>query len=351
MAQVLIVGAGPTGLTAALELSRLGQSVDIIEKRSGPSHLSRAVGIQARSMDILAASGAADGIAAEAVQFKGVMFHHHARRLNKLPLNFSEGSKLWGLAQDRTEFHLSEALAQYGVKVRYGVTFEGLTQDDTGVIATTNGSSNCYANVIGADGSHSAVRNALGLSFDGFDLPNEWSIADVDSPNWPDRGWFKGYLLDKGNVCIVAPLEDTRYRVISSTPDALKALPAEMDAANLRRADSFTISIRQVPKCNVGHVFLAGDAAHSHSPVGGRGMNLGIADAADLAARLATGDTAGYHKARHAAGAHVLAFSERGRRIMQSQNPLTRLAVLAAMRTFGKVPSLGKMALNQLVNG
>lgn len=122
-------------------------------------------------------------------------------------------------------------------------------------------------------------------------------------------------------------MEETRYRVISSTPDALKALPVPMYVQTLRRADSFTISVRQVNRYQRGRVFLAGDAAHCHSPVGGRGMN------------------------RHTAGQHVLAFSERDRRIMQSTNPATRCAVRTAMHTFGKVPALGRVALNQLVNG
>lgn len=89
-------------------------------------------------MEILKPSGAAHGIVAEAVRFKGVMFHDREKRLNQLPLNFSAGSSLWGLAQDRTEHHLIQALAQYGVNVRFGVTFEGLSQSDE-VQVTLNG--------------------------------------------------------------------------------------------------------------------------------------------------------------------------------------------------------------------
>ncbi|APE43311.1 hypothetical protein BOO69_07680 [Sulfitobacter alexandrii] len=205
--------------------------------------------------------------------------------------------------------------------------------------------------MIGADGTHSAVRQALGLDFPGYDLSGRWSIADVDSPDWRDPRLFQGFLLPEGEVCIVAPLERARFRVIASTADALAALPVPMNVSAVRRSGDFTISVRQVTRYTVGRVHLAGDAAHCHSPAGGRGMNLGIADAADLAGRLIDGGLPEYHAARQAEGAHVLAFSEGLRKAVQSKSPLRRAVMPRLMRMIAAVPPLRRAAMRYFVSG
>ena len=173
----------------------------------------------------------------------------------------------------------------------------------------------------------------------------------VDCPDWRDPTMFQVFMLARGHICIVAPMEAARFRLAASTPDALQALPVAMNVTRVRRSGTFNISIRQVTDYCVGRVALAGDAAHCHSPAGGRGMNLGIADAADLAARILANDLTGYHAARHAAGVHVLAFSERGRRALQSKNPLARAGIRAMVRTTAALPPLRRAAAHQFVNG
>ena len=346
----LIVGAGPTGLTAAVELMRRGIPVKVIEKRAGASNLSRAVGILPASMHILEPSGVAAAIAKEAVAFADVIFHDREREAARISLDTGPGGpKLYGLAQDRTEAHLAEALERYGGEIIYGAALTGLTQTETHVEASISGQAERFGYVVGADGVASTVRDALGLSYEGIDLPGKWSIADVECRNWPDPTAFKGYLLDDGGIVIVAPLEPARFRVIANTPDALHALPVPMQAEKLRRAASFGISVRQVSSYQVGRVFLAGDAAHCHSPAGGRGMNLGIADAAELAERMATGRLAGYHDARHAVGAETLRFSERLRRIVTTESRLTRRATLTGLNLVGRVPPLRRMMVRRFL--
>lgn len=338
---ILVVGAGPTGLTAALELRRHGLDADIIERRTDASNLSRAVGILPSSMRALGPSGAAEAIRAEAVQVSAMIVHRGAREIARLPFEGGPDASILGLAQDRTEAHLRAALQRYGGQVQYGRAFQSLTQDGSGVEVTlSDGETRRYDHVIGADGVSSQVRQALGLSYDGISLDGAWSIADVEARNWPDRAATKLYWLPKGQIAIVVPMEAQRFRIVCSLPDALAALPVAMDVTRIHRQGTFHIDVRQVSQYRVGRVFLAGDAAHCHSPAGGRGMNLGISDAADLAERFARGTLEGYHQARHAAGREVLDLSERLRRTMMSGQPWVRPLVALGLRTVSAVPAL-----------
>lgn len=349
--RVLVVGAGPTGLTAATELARLGVNVRLIEKRKHASNFSRAVGILPSSIAILDRFGAARGVTEEAVAFSDIAFYDRTQLLMRLPLNFDDKSSIWGLAQDRTETHIAEAFQRFGGTVDYGAAFEGLSQDDRGVTVSIGGKEDRFDYVIGADGTRSPVREAVGIPYVGFELEDRWSIADVDVEDWPEPTSFKGYLLPGGHVCIVVPLEARRFRVIASKPDALSHLPVPMKISNIRRAGDFRIAIRQVPTYHQGRVFLAGDAAHCHSPAGGRGMNLGISDAAELADRMVAGSLEGYSESRHAAGAHVIAFSERGRTTMLATSPVKRWLVRGAMRGIHRSARLRRWAAYQFLNG
>lgn len=203
--------------------------------------------------------------------------------------------------------------------------------------------------MIGADGIRSAVRTALGIDFPGFDLPDSWSIADVDADDWPNAEAMTICRLNGGNVCVVAPMEANRYRVVASSTDALTILPLPINITNIRREGAFTISVRQVREYQKGRVYLAGDAAHCHSPVGGRGMNLGIADAADLARRLVDGDLDGYGPARHAAGAETIAASEAARKVISSINPLTRAMVSMVFGAANLLPPLQRAMVRRIL--
>ena len=352
MPHVLIVGAGPTGLTAAVELARRGLIPYVIEKRESASGLSRAVGILPSSMKILEPSGVSDAIRRESIAYQAAVFHDEGRPIARLCFNEVEdiNARVFGLAQDRTETHLREAFERLGGHVNYGAELTGLTQDDSSVRVTINGDDHSYDYAVGADGVHSTVRNALGLEFLGHDVPEEWSIADVECPNWVAPDEVHVYLRSGGRVVIVAPLETRRFRIVSNTTDAVDTLPVPMNITRVRRHATFRISVRQVESYRKGRVFLAGDAAHCHSPVGGRGMNLGIADAADLARRFIEGGLDGYHEARHAAGRETIALSERGRRIATSLSPVIRSLAKGALRTIAAIPTVRRRVIHKLLS-
>ena len=318
---VLIVGAGPTGLTAALEFARRGIIAHVIEKRPTPSPWSRAVGILPASLEILEPTGVSDALRARGIRVGHARVFRGSKEMLALPLAVPDRPEamLLALPQDETEGCLADAFHRYDGHVHYGVTLTGLEQLDPHVQVTLDGAARTglpdkYQFVVGADGVHSTVRQALEIPFEGYDLPQQWSIADVEATDWPWPQDFCAFLLDGGAVCVAVPIGPGRYRVIADRPDALATLPVPMVVTARRREGTFTIAVRQAARYGLDRAWLAGDAAHSHSPVGGRGMNLGIADAAALVHHFEAGTLQDYSYQRHAAAASSTSPSGRARR-------------------------------------
>ena len=154
----------------------------------------------------------------------------------------------------------------------------------------------------------------------------------------------------RGAILVVIPIGPFRYRVVANHPKALEALPPGLTVDRLRREAEFEISIRQVPAYGAGPLYLAGDAAHCHSPAGGRGMNLGMADAASFAQRAVDNDLAGYSAERHAHGRETIKLSEDLRRTMTRERPLARWLVRTGLRLVGHTPALQKRLARQMLD-
>ena len=352
--RVLIVGAGPTGLTAGVELARRGIHTEVIDQKLEPSKLSRAVGILPSSLSILAPSGVTKHLVEEGIKVHEVRVFSGVQRVLSLSLKGGHPDRDYviALAQDRTEEILLNALVEFGGSVTFGRKLMYLDQSDERTVAgTSDGKESAYDIVIGADGINSQTRESLGLEYLGFDLPETWSIADVDAHNWPNTGVFTICLLNGGRVVVVVPLEAERFRVISNTEDALATLPLPMNIMTKHREGRFNISIRQVTHYGLGRVFLAGDAAHCHSPVGGRGMNLGISDAAELVSRIATKCLSEYSVSRHQIGVNTIATSERARRLLTSKNSLTRLVTITACHSINLLPFMQRSFARVFLDG
>jgi 2-polyprenyl-6-methoxyphenol hydroxylase-like FAD-dependent oxidoreductase len=325
---VIVVGAGPTGLLLAGDLAEAGIEVLLLERRGAAlSNLSRAFAVHARTLETLDARGLADPLlAAGGARLDSVdLFGRATIRLSDLPSRFPY---LLVTPQYRVEAVLRERAIAAGAEIRYDTEVTGLVQDADGVTAQTTRGDLAGAYLVGADGVHSAVREAVGMPYPGETVLRSLILADVELDSPPEQSpAVQGV---RGAFGFVADFGDGSWRIVAWDRDGRLPddAPVELDevADVVRRCfgtdfgmrspkwtSRFRSDERQVPAYRDGRVLLAGDAAHCHSPAGGQGMNTGLQDAANLSWKLASvlrGAPAAlldtYHEERHPVGAMVV---------------------------------------------
>ncbi len=320
---VLIVGAGPSGLLLAALLNRAGTACRIIDANEGPTQQSRAIGIQAKTLELMRNVGLVEKFLAKGMVAAGATLHVHGReraRANLADMNRPDTPYpfIYFLSQTETERILIDDLASRGLTVERGCAFERLYQDSdhvTAVLRHRDGreeSIEC-AYLVGADGAHSRVRKELGIAFKGEAYAAEFIMADTQV-EWALPSDRLQVFLGDGGVGVYFPLKGAeRARVLTVRMDekhepapvteattALPATLAEVETAFTHFAQCplklshpvwvtrFRVHHRSAERVRERRAFLIGDASHIHSPVGAQGMNTGLQDAANLAWKLAS---------------------------------------------------------------
>jgi 2-polyprenyl-6-methoxyphenol hydroxylase-like FAD-dependent oxidoreductase len=364
---VLVVGAGPTGLLAAADIAGELGSCTILERRHDESNLSRAAAVNARTLEELDARGMADDLVESGLPIDTMQVFGNQVHLSGLPSRFPF---TLAIPQYTTEQLLEEKARALGAEIITGADVVGLSQDASGVELQVRGQGGEMHTrraryVVGADGVGSTVRAALGLPFPGRSAVQSVILCDAQMTSPPPDamtaktgedgfafavsfgdGWYRVIAWDRRSA-----LPDTAPVDMNEIRDLIRRLfGTDFGMHNPRWLSRFNSDERLVPRYRVGRVFLAGDAAHTHSPAGGLGMNTGMQDAANLgwklgaviAGRAPAGLLDTYHAERHPAAERALNISGGLLRAGQARPRSPGAARRAVVRAATHVPPLSR---------
>lgn len=355
---VLIAGAGPTGLVLALWLTRLGVKVRIIDKASEPGTTSRALAVQARTLELYHQIGLDDAAIAGGVKIQNLNLWVKGRRTATVPLtgageNLTPYSFALVFPQDAHERLLIERLAALGVRVERSTELLRFSQHEHGVTATLRrpdgAGETCEAEYLaGCDGASSVVRTQLAVGFPGGTYTGLFYVADVVGTGAPTNKDLHADIED-ADFLLLFPLEgDHHWRLVGTVHDLpasdhgaltfedVKGKAMEHLRLNVQEVNWFStyrVHHRVALRFRDRRAFLLGDAAHIHSPVGGQGMNTGIGDAVNLAWKLADVLKGGsshkildtYEPERIAFARRLVATTDRGFVLITSRGALATL--------------------------
>ncbi|OBB61910.1 pentachlorophenol monooxygenase [Mycobacterium sp. 852013-51886_SCH5428379] len=359
---VLVVGAGPTGLTLACALAQRGVSAVVVDRQAEGANASRAAVVNARSLEVLAPLGVAEELILTGIPAARFSIRDAARSL--IEVDFSQLPTAYPYSlmtpQSTTEAVLSRRLTELGGRVLRPKTLVALRQDEKGVTADlADGTTVRTRYAVGADGIHSSVRTQVGIGFRGGRYDETFTLADVRLSGDAPAGEVILFWAAAG-LTVVAPLPGGVHRIVAPVSEAPEApspafvqhlLDERGTGAGRMRVDDvvwgsrFRVQHRVADTFRVGRVLLAGDAAHVHSPAGGQGMNLGIQDAVALGdaltAALGGTDTAldDYRSVRRPIAEDVVAMTDRLTRLAtlpRAARPLRNTVIRAA----GRLPAV-----------
>jgi 2-polyprenyl-6-methoxyphenol hydroxylase-like FAD-dependent oxidoreductase len=310
---VLIVGAGPTGLMLAIQLARRGVRSIIIDRHSGPAQQSRAMAVQARTLEIYSQMGIIDQALERGSPGTGANMWANGKWTARIPLgdigqSLSPFPFVLALGQDDNEYIMGAKLNEYGIQVQWNtelVTFEQKPDYVDATIKQPDGSTRIVraAWVAGCDGARSAVRELSGITFPGAPYEHIFFVADTEATGPMKPGELNVYLWQEGFHLFFPMKGKDRWRVIGIVPKPLRGrneLTFEHLISDIRREAGADLSFKECSWFSTYRIhhrcaerfrerrcFLLGDAAHIHSPAGGQGMNTGLQDAYNLAWKLA----------------------------------------------------------------
>ncbi|MEV0740330.1 FAD-dependent monooxygenase [Streptomyces sp. NPDC050549] len=315
---VLVVGAGPTGLTLAIELARRGVGVRIVDAAPAPHRESRGKGLQPRTLEVLEDVGGTGRALATGITrlpfrkyFDGAHVNDTVPFADALPTPDAPYERGVLIAQWQVEEILRERLAEFGVGVQLGTEVTGFEQDTDGVTAVLAGGERVRAGyLVGCDGGRSRVRRAMGVRFDGTtEETQSMVVGDVEAEGIGRDVWHQWFTSDGGGVAL-CPMPGTDSFQFQASPELDadgEPLPPSLESfqrifdryarvpgvalTNPTWLSVWRVNVRMVDRMRVGRVLLAGDAAHVHPIAGGLGMNTGIQDAYNLGWKLALAAT------------------------------------------------------------
>jgi 2-polyprenyl-6-methoxyphenol hydroxylase-like FAD-dependent oxidoreductase len=311
MKPVLIVGAGPVGMTLASELARYGVPVRIVDRAAERTDKSKALVVWSRTLELLDRGGGSAPFIDAGFKVEAANFIAGDKVIGRVTMDGVQSPYPYGLMlpQSETERLLEERLHSLVIDVERRVelaTFKSGADGVEAVLRHADGREEAMSAdwLVGCDGAHSTVRHGVGAAFAGETLNSDWMLADIHMTGYPFPDSEMSVYWHRDGVFVIFPISPGRYRVIADLPAAgaehppaptLEQVQAIMDRrgpSGLKAFDpiwlaGFRINGRKVANYRWGRVFLAGDAAHVHSPAGGQGMNTGMQDAFNLAWKLA----------------------------------------------------------------
>lgn len=347
----LVIGAGPVGLTMAAELRRHGVATRIVDRSATPTDKSKALVVWSRTLEILDGMGIGAEFLDAGTRAVGATFYSEGERLVQVGFTAVASPHPYGLLlpQSETERLLDRHLRSLGTEVERGVELVDLDAGDGGVTATLRHPDGAREIVrahwlLACDGAHSTVRHTLGIPFSGEAEPNDWLLADLHLRGAVPENEISLFLHEKGALGVF-PMGHGRFRIIADAGPAqgegraddpsleqIAALLAERGPGDWIPHDavwlsSFRIHERKVACYRHGRVFLAGDAAHVHSPAGGQGMNTGMQDAYNLAWKIALVER-GSGRADPLLDSYDAERSPVGQQVLARASALTKLATV-----------------------
>jgi 2-polyprenyl-6-methoxyphenol hydroxylase-like FAD-dependent oxidoreductase len=312
--QVIIVGAGPTGLSMAAQLMRYNIDFIIIEKKGETTTLSKALVVQARTLEIFQELGIAEKAVNEGQITTALNLFHNGKQITAINLaGLGEGLSPFpyalSLEQSKTENLLVEYITANGKKINWESEFTHFEESKNGVIVyykDNKGQEQIIeaAYLIGCDGASSVVRHEIGSAFEGDTVPKIFYVADVKlKSNIINKNELFIFLIKKGFIIFFPMNGIGHYRIIGILPNAKESdeqfkftdievsikeqLMSDVDFEEVRWFSSYKVHSRKADTFVNGRCYIAGDAAHIHTPAGGQGMNTGIQDAYNLAWKIA----------------------------------------------------------------
>lgn len=371
----LIVGAGPVGLTLGCQLRQYGVTFRIIDKLSGPVKRTKAAAVWSRTAEIFDQMNLVDRFLEEGLRVFGASFFANGKRVARLTLDSIDSlyNYVLMIPQHKTEEVLRKYLEEKDSPVKYNCSVVSVEEKDEFVEVTLdNGQTLTTRYVIACDGAHSQVRQSAGLSFEGRELESQWVVGDAEIEGLPFDDEILLIMHQDGPTGLF-PLGDSLYRVVGQTEPAADQsgeiatsvvkdlITTRVEGRNLKLgqisdAGFFSINERQVDRYRKGRVFLAGDAAHVQSPLGGQGMNTGIQDAHNLAWKLAMvckGDMTEkvletYHEERHPIGKWLVEATSRGTEMLTNRQPIVAAFRDQAARFVASLPPVQNKLRNTL---